>query len=129
MQKSKDEEYTIDLGQEWEVDLFRPGDADGVVKLLLSVYDKGYPIKTYIDPELLIRENATGRTISSVARTPRGDIVGHLALFCSTLYEGIPEGGAGVVHMNNRGGQGILTKLAVHSIQEGAKRFGVEVDR
>jgi len=32
-------------------------------------------------PEQLIEENAAGRTISSVARTSKGDIVGHNALF------------------------------------------------
>lgn len=119
-------EYDIEPGQEWEIDLFRPEDADGVVGLFLSVYGEGYPVRTYIDRDLLIRENAAGRTISSVARTPKGDIVGHDALFCSAPYEGIRELGAGVVHASYRGGQGIFTKLGIHGIQVGAKRFGIE---
>jgi hypothetical protein len=116
----------IEPGQEWKVDLFRPEDAKGVVKLFLSVYGKGYPVKTYIDPELLIRENAAGRIISSVARTLKGDIVGHCALFCSAPYEEIREGGAGVVHAGYRGGHGIFTRLVVHGIEISAKRFGIE---
>jgi hypothetical protein len=126
MENCKMNEDYIEAGQEWEVDLFRPEDAEGVVKLFLSVYGKGYPIKTYIDPELLIRENAAGRIISSVARTPKGDVVGHDALFCSAPHESIREAGAGVVHMSYRGGKGIFTRLGAHGIQEGARRFGVE---
>jgi hypothetical protein len=126
MQELNTEEYFIEPGQEWEVDLFRPEDAEGVVKLFLSVYGREYPVKAYIDTGMLIRENAAGRIISSVARTPRGDIVGHDALFCSAPYQGIREAGAGVVHVDYRGGQGIFTKMAAHGIREGANRFGVE---
>lgn len=126
MKKPNQYDSEIEPGQEWEVDLFRPEDAEGVVKLFLSVYGKGYPVKTYLDPELLIRENAAGRIISSVARTPKGDIVGHDALFCSAPYEGIRELGAGVVHVSYRGGQGIFTKLGAHGTDVGAKRFGIE---
>jgi hypothetical protein len=126
MQEFYDKEYYIEPGQQWEVDLFRPEDAEGVVNLFISVYGKEYPVRTYIEPELLIRENAAGRTVSSVARTPKGDIVGHDALFCSAPYEGIREAGAGVVHVGYRGGQGIFAGLGAHGIQVGATRFGVE---
>ncbi|RJR31234.1 MAG: hypothetical protein C4576_32070 [Desulfobacteraceae bacterium] len=126
MQKKEGMEFHIEPGQEWEVDLFRPEDADGVVKLFLSVYGKDYPVRTYIDAELLTRENSTGRVISAVARTPRGDIVGHDALFCSAPYAGIRESGAGAVHANYRGGQGIFTQMVARGAEEGAKRFGVE---
>jgi hypothetical protein len=78
----------IEPGQDWEVDLFRPEDAEGVVRIFRSVYGEGYPVRTYIDPQLLIEANAARRTISSVARTPRGDVVGHNALFNSAAaYE------------------------------------------
>ncbi|PKN25126.1 MAG: hypothetical protein CVU64_20610 [Deltaproteobacteria bacterium HGW-Deltaproteobacteria-21] len=126
MQESKERKCSIEPGQEWEACLFQPEDAERVVNLFLSVYGRGYPIKTYLDPELLIRENEAGRIISSVAKTPRGEIVGHDALFCSAPYTGIREAGAGVVHANYRGGQGIFTRLVDHGAKEGARRFGVE---
>lgn len=118
-------ESGIEPGQEWEVDFFRPEDAEGVVNLFLSVYGKGYPIKTYIDPELLTQENAAGRTISTIARTAKGDIVGHLALYCSAPYEGIRESGAGLVHSSYRKG-GVNSQLLRHEFEEAAPRFGVE---
>ncbi len=126
MEESRQSEYYVEPGQKWDVDLFRPEDAEGVVRLFLSVYGKDYPIKIYVDPELLVRENAAGRVISSVARTPRGEIVGHDALFRSAPYENIREAGAGVVHVNYRGGQGIFTQLVRHGIEAGEKRFDVE---
>lgn len=126
MNTVNDTHYRIEPGQSWEVDLFRPEDAQGVTRLFLSVYGKGYPIRTYIDPKVLVEENAAGRTISSVARTPKGDIVGHDALFQSAPFKGIYEAGAGVVHSDYRGGKGIFTGLVAHGLQVGEKRFGVE---
>jgi len=120
------EAHAIEPGQDWSIDLFRPEDAQGVTRLFLSVYGKDYPIKTYIDPDRLIRENTAGRVISSVARTPRGDIVGHNALFASAPYPRIAEIGAGVVHRSYRGGKGIFTQMALHGIKAGAERFGLE---
>jgi hypothetical protein len=117
----------IEPGQTYEFDLFRPEDAEGISQLFRTVYGDGYPIKTFIDPKLLIEENAAGRTISSVARTPKGDIVGHVALFHSAPYEQICESGAGLVHPSYRGGQGIYTGLGVHGQEVTAKRFKVEL--
>ena len=71
------------------MDLFRPEDAEGIANLFLSVYGEGYPVKTYLDPEKLREENAAGRVISSVARTEKGDIVGHNALYNSAPYRGV----------------------------------------
>ncbi|MBF0498097.1 MAG: hypothetical protein HQK58_16225 [Deltaproteobacteria bacterium] len=118
-------EHVIEPGQSWEVDLFRPADAAGVVRLFLMVYGKDYPIKTYIDPDLLIEENASGRAVSSVARTPKGDIVGHNALFCSAASEVTRELGSGVVEPGYSGGKGILTQLLSHGRHVGAKQYGV----
>jgi hypothetical protein len=122
----KQDRFEIEPGQDWEVDLFRPEDAEGVARLFLSVYGEDYPIRTYIDPELLKKENKAGRTISSVARTPKGDIVGHNALFNSAPYERIYESGAGLVHVDYRGGKGIFTQMGAHGIEIAAKTFGVE---
>ena len=126
MVNSKLEGYVIDPGQDWDVDLFRPEDAEGVAGLFLSVYGEGYPIKTYLEPERLIRENAAGRTISSVARTPKGDIVGHNAIFRSAPYDRIYESGGGVVHASYRGGKGVFTRLVAHGVDVGAEAFGIE---
>ncbi|MBM4276844.1 MAG: hypothetical protein FJ130_03045 [Deltaproteobacteria bacterium] len=116
----------IEPGQTCEFDLFRPEDAEGISQLFRTVYGDNYPIQTFIDPKLLIEENASGRTISSVARTSRGDIIGHNALFSSGPYSGIRESGAGVVHPDYRGGKGIFAGLIVHGQKVGAKKFGIE---
>ena len=48
----------IEPGQTYEFDLFRPEDAEGVSRLFRTVYGDSYPIKTFIEPKLLIEENA-----------------------------------------------------------------------
>lgn len=126
MSASHTHEHDIEPGQSWEVDLFRPEDAPGVTRLFRLVYGEGYPVRTFIDPERLIEENAAGRTISSVARTPKGDIVGHNALFNSAPFDKIYEGGAGLVHPAYRGGAGIFTQMGVHGQNVAAVKFGVE---
>lgn len=110
----------IEPGQDWEVDLFRPEDAEGVARIFRSVYGEGYPVRTYVDPHLLIEENAARRTISSVARTLRGDVVGHNALYNSAADPGIYESGAGAVHGAYRGGKGIFTRMVDHGLQVAA---------
>jgi hypothetical protein len=123
----EEKKYFVEPGQGFEVDLFRPEDAEGVSRLFRTVYGDGYPIQKFLKPELLIEENATGRTISSVARTPNGDIVGHNALFRSAPYERIFESGAGLVHPSYRGGKGIFTRLGVHGQEVAAKEFDIEL--
>ncbi|OGP92803.1 MAG: hypothetical protein A2Z19_01865 [Deltaproteobacteria bacterium RBG_16_54_18] len=118
--------FGIEPGQSLEIDLFRPEDALGVTSLFKTVYGDGYPIQKFIQPELLIEENAAGRTISSVARTPKGDIVGHNAIFQSAPYDRIYESGAGLVHPAYRGGKGIFTSLVAHGIEVGRNEFGIE---
>lgn len=107
----------IEPDQPWRVDLFRPEDAEGVVRLFHSVYGAGYPVRTYLEPQRLIAENAARRTISSVARTPRGDVVGHNALFASAPHPGCYESGAGAVHTAYRGGKGIFTEMVAHGLK------------
>ncbi len=114
----------IEPGQTWEIDLFHPEDAEGVADLFLTVYGAEYPIKDYIDPERLREENAALRIISSVARTPGGDIVGHNALFQSAPWEGVYETGAGLVHAQYRGGKGLMGSLIEHGLSK-AREFGV----
>lgn len=107
----------IEQGQDWDVYLFRPEDAAGVARLFRSVYGKGYPIRTYIEPELLIQENAAKRTISSVAMTSGGDVIGHNALFNSAAHPGVFETGAGAVHRAYRGGKGVFTSMVEHGLE------------
>jgi hypothetical protein len=119
------DELMIEPDQTWEVDLFRPEDAEGVARLFLQVYGQGYPIKTFIDPALLIEENNALRTISIVARTPKGDIVGHNAIFNSAPFKGLYESGAGVVHPRYRGGAGIFAQMNAHGLDLGKNRFQI----
>ena len=123
----EEDEFPIEPGQTFEIDLFRPEDAEGVSRLFRTVYGDGYPVQKFIQPALLIEENAAGRTISSVARTPKGDIVGHAALFHSAPYERIYESGAGLVHPAYSGGKGIFTRLGVHGHEVAAKKFDIEL--
>jgi hypothetical protein len=116
----------IEPGQHWVVDLFRPEDAEGVVRLFLAVYGEKYPIRTYVEPARLKEENARGVTISSVARTETGDIVGHNALFRSAPHDGIYESGAGLVDAGYRGGKGIFTRMVAHGQEVAAHKFGIE---
>lgn len=122
----QEENNVIEPGQKWEIDLFRPEDAQGVVDLFISVYGAGYPIKTYTDPKRLTDENAAANTLSVVARTPKGDIVGHMALYRSAPCKDIYELGAGLVHRDYRGGKGISTDLAVHELAVAVEKFGIE---
>lgn len=106
-------------GQSYTVDAMRPEDAQGVRDLFIAVYGKDYPIRVYIEPETLIAENAAGNILSSVARTPAGDIVGHNAIFRSAPFPGIFESGAGLVHTDYRGGQGVFSQMIAHGNQRG----------
>ncbi len=115
----------ITPGQTWEIDLFRPEDAVGVMRLFHAVYGEGYPVQAFVDPEELIRANAEKRIISSVARTPSGDIVGHNAMFRSAPYDRIYESGAGLVHPLYRGG-GIIVKAIQHGQDLAAGVFGLD---
>lgn len=111
----------IQPGQTWVIDHMHPEDAEGVCRLFLEVYGEGYPIRHFIVPDKLIAENRAKRVISSVARTPAGDIVGHNALYHSAPSPKIFESGAGLVHKHYRGGQGIFSQLGRHCIDTAAE--------
>jgi hypothetical protein len=108
-----------------EIDFFRPEDAPGVAGLFQQVYGDGYPIKTYYTPDKLIEENAAGRILSTVARTPTGEVIGHDALVMMDPDTRLYENAAGAVLSAFRG-QGVFFRVMKHSITEAAKRFGVE---
>lgn len=115
----------VEPGQTWQADLFRPEDAREVARLFHTVYGAGYPVRTFVEPARLIAENAAGKTISTVARTSRGDIVGHLALFRSAPYDRIYESGAGLVLPAYRGAA-MMKALFDRQVLD-ADRFGVEM--
>jgi len=116
----------IEPGQEVEIDLMRPEDAPGVAALFKAIYGEGYPVKTYYHPDQLMEANRTGHIISSVARTPKGDIVGHNALFHHVPHPKVYESGAGLVLPAYRRGD-IFDRMVTHGVKEGAPIFGVEV--
>lgn len=119
------ENDTIEPGQQWTVDAFRPEDAAGVTALFKSVYGEGYPIRIYVEPDLLIAANAEKSVVSTVARTPKGDIVGHTALYNSAPNTDIYESGAALVHAHYRGGNGIFTEMVRHGIETASTDCGM----
>ncbi len=83
----------IEPNQEYQIDCFRPEDAPGIAKLFHAVYGPGYPFDAFYIPERITEENRNGNIHSVVARTARGDIIAHGALYRSSphfseLYEG-----------------------------------------
>lgn len=111
--------------EEIEIDFFRPEDAPGIARLFRLVYGEGYPIRTYYLPDQLIAENAAGRVISCVARTPVGEVVGHNALVLMDSATHLYENAAGAVLPTFRG-QAIFPRLFEHTIVNTSQRFGVE---
>jgi hypothetical protein len=85
-------ETPVESGQKFQVDCFRPEDAPGIANLYYAVYGPDYPFDTYYIPERIREENQSGNIHSVVARTARGDIIAHGALYRSSppygnLYE------------------------------------------
>ena len=87
-----DHELPVEPGQRFVVDRFKPEDALGVASLFYAIYGPEYPFETYYVPERIIAENANGNIFTIVARTAKGDIIAHGALYRSSpphpaLYE------------------------------------------
>jgi len=126
MNQPIEEPQPILAGQNWHCELFEPRHAQGVARLFLSVYGRGYPIRAYIEPQLIIEENAAGRIISCVAVTDAGDVVGHESMFRSAGCDRVYELGAGAVDQAYRGGKGIFTRMHAFLEETGPQRFAVE---
>ena len=80
------------MEQEWELALFQPRDAAGVVALYREVYGESYPVAEVYDPKALVRQEEDGLTWRAVARNHAGAVIGHIAFYRSTppnpkLYE------------------------------------------
>jgi hypothetical protein len=95
--ETQDKERTIYTEQQFEVGLFRPADAKGIVDLFRAVYGEGYPIKVFYDEKALTDANAQGEYYSIVARTQSGKVVGVEHLYRSAPYQSLYEAGAGLV--------------------------------
>lgn len=109
----------------YAVDLFRPEDAQGVVRLFQAVYGDDYPVKIYYNPEKLTEANRTGDCHSVVARTADGQIVGVHHLIRSGLGDFLYEWGAGLVLPEYRS-RGITESIARHLMQVVVPGLGIE---
>ncbi len=84
-------------GDAFEVDTFRPGDAEGIATLFRAVYGEAYPVRIFYDPQALTEANFNGTYYSIVVRNAEGKVVGAVHLFRSAPYEALYELGSGLV--------------------------------
>lgn len=112
-------------GQDVTVELMRPEDAPGVAALFRAVYGQHYPVKTYYQPSALIEANQKEDIVSSVARTPAGDIVGHNSMYRIAPCPKVYEGGAGLVLPAYRNTAKLFERMIALGI-EAVPRFGGE---
>jgi hypothetical protein len=113
------------LDVKYTVDLFRPEDAQGIVRLFRAVYGDGYPVKLYYDPHELIRANRRGDCHSVVARTSDGGIAGIHNLVRSAPFESTYEWAAGLVLKEYRS-LGITQVIVEYLMNEVVPRLGIE---
>jgi hypothetical protein len=118
---------TVEIGQGREVvlDLFHPQDAPGIVELFRTVYGDGYPVKRFYHPVGLKEAHASGDSYSVVVRGSGGEIVGHVAIFRSSPYQSLYEGGAGLVLPEYRQG-GINKVLLGYLYDKVVPALGIE---
>ena len=115
------EVFKLDTAEEVFVHLFRRDDAPGIGRLFRAVYGEKYPVKHFYDPALLMEAFEKGESYSIVARTGRGDIIGHMGLFRSSPSPRLYECGAGLVlpeyrkaGINHMMIQHVYEKMAAH---------------
>lgn len=119
------EEYGIGAGERITVGLFRPKDGPGVVQLFKAVYGDGYPVRRFYDPAELIDAHETGESYSLTARKANGQVIGHVAVFRSSPFPNLYEGGAGLVLPEYRKA-GINQMLMTHLCDRVLPGLGVE---
>ena len=100
-------------GRLFEVDMFHPEDAEGIVRIFRSVYGDGYPIKIFYDPKALTDANENGDYYSIVARNPDGCVIGVHHLYRSAPYRSLYEWGVGLVLGDYRG-KGVSGAIGRH---------------
>lgn len=97
------EPILIEPNQSFIVDSFKSEDAIGIRNLFISVYGEKYPIDIYYHPHNIIRANKNKTIYSVVARTQKGQIIGHGALYRTfSDNKKLYELGQLVVHNNYR---------------------------
>ncbi|MEN6349558.1 MAG: non-ribosomal peptide synthetase [Syntrophomonas sp.] len=110
---------------DWEIDLFRPEDAPGVVELYQAVYGNNYPVQEVYNPEYLINLHPE-ETYRIVGRTLGGEIVGHFALYRSSPpNKNLYESGQMMIRHDYRTSN-IAFELAEYAIQKVPRIYGIE---
>jgi len=71
-----------DSMENWEIDMFCPKDAPGLVELYRAVYGDDYPVETVYEPEKIIRESQNGDSYRVIARTGQTASALELKKFC-----------------------------------------------
>jgi len=79
---------------DYTIDVFRPEDAEGIVRLCRSV---GSPLRLFDDPGAIREASRKGRYAAIVARTAAGEVIGLNQLAPSATHTSLYEAGAGLV--------------------------------
>ncbi|MFZ5868382.1 MAG: hypothetical protein ACOYXY_21030 [Thermodesulfobacteriota bacterium] len=108
----------------YAVSLFRPDDAEGIVRLFRAVYGEDYPIKIFYDPLALTKANQEGDYYSIVARSKSGEVIGVVHLFRSAPCRSVYEWGVGLVFKEWRN-VGVSTALGKYMGEEVVPRLGM----
>jgi hypothetical protein len=126
MMKNEPEREKNSSGVAFEVDLFRPEDADGIVRLFQAVYGDGYPIRVFYDAKTLTDANEKGDYHSIVARKMDGEIIGVHHLYPSAPNRAVYEWGVGLVLKAYRG-EGVSDAIGRHVIDVAASKLSLDV--
>ena len=121
-----DKEARIEAGQEFAIDAFRPEDAPGIARLFKEVYGDAYPVTLVYDPIGLTEAFRKGDNIPLVARTAKGDIIGHEAYYRSGPNPRLYELGQGLVLPSYRK-FGIIARLQEYAFEEMALSMELDV--
>ncbi|MBI9075231.1 MAG: GNAT family N-acetyltransferase [Desulfatibacillum sp.] len=102
--KNKPPDFSFTVG------LFQPEDAPRVATLFRAVYGEGYPVKLYYNPEKLREAFRKKEVLPFIAKDKDGAMIGVLAIYRSSPFEGLYEIGSGIVLPQYRG-FGIASRL------------------
>lgn len=83
----QDEKTTQQEQEPFQVDEFRPQDAEGMVQLFHAVYGEGYPIRLFYDPHAIITANEAGNTTRLLPARPPGRSSALLISFVQHLFD------------------------------------------
>ncbi|MCX8069019.1 MAG: hypothetical protein N2738_00785 [Thermodesulfovibrionales bacterium] len=76
----------IEPNQSFTVDSFKPDYAPGITNLFKLVYGDKYPLEIYYHPHKIIRSNKNKSIYSVVAKTQKGEVIGH-----GGVYKAFPD--------------------------------------